>query len=88
VLAKQPMGGSGTYSIVDFRPAFITDEQAISSAIKNSRTGTPDNGVMIQGQDVKQLKVVFFNANALPENGALPLMPYFGTGIKITRLID
>jgi hypothetical protein len=88
VLLKQPEGGSGTYSIVDFRPAFITDEQAISSAIKNSKTGTADNGVMIQGQDVKQLKVVFFNANALPENGTFPLMPFFGTGIKVTRLVD
>ncbi|MGI8766764.1 MAG: hypothetical protein ACR2KM_09690, partial [Gemmatimonadaceae bacterium] len=90
VLRVQPSGGSNHYSIIDFRPAFITDEQAIATAIRGSHTGTSDNGIMIPGEDIKQLKVVFFNANALPEtgDGNTPLMPFLGVGRPIVRLVN
>jgi hypothetical protein len=87
VLKVQPSGGGNMYAIVDYRPAFITDEQAISSAIKNSHTGTSDNGVMIQGQDIKQLKVVFFNFDALPHDAGKNVMDYIGVGTPIIRLV-
>jgi Flp pilus assembly pilin Flp len=88
VLKVQPAnGGSDMYDIIDFRPAFITDEQAISSAIKGSNTGTSDNGIWIQGQDVKQLKVVFFNFDALPHDAGKSVMDYIGVGKPIIRLV-
>ena len=83
----QPKGGSDKYAIIDFRPAFITDEQAISSAIKGSKTGTSDNGIMIQGNDIKQLKVVFFNYDALPRDAGGNVIDYLGTGQRIIRLV-
>jgi hypothetical protein len=88
VLKVQPTsGGSNRYAIVDFRPAFITDEQATGSAIKGSKTGTTDNGIWIQGQDIKQLKVVFFNFDALPHDAGKNVMDYIGVGDPIIRLI-
>lgn len=88
VLKVQPSGGSNKYAIIDFRPAFVTDEQAISSAVKGSKTGTSDNGVMIQGQDVKQLKVVFFNFSALPLDAGKNVIDYLGIGTPIIRLVQ
>jgi Flp pilus assembly protein TadG len=89
VLAIQPAtGGSQTYSIIDFRAAFLTDETATSTAIKGSKTGTNDNGVIVQGQDIKQLKVVFFNSKALPVAGNIPLIDYLGAGERVIRLLD
>jgi Flp pilus assembly pilin Flp len=87
VLKVQPSGGGNKYAIIDFRPAFITDEQAISSAVKNSHTGTSDNGIMIQGNDIKQLKVVFFNFDALPRDPGGNVIDYLGTGPKLVRLV-
>ena len=87
VLKVQPSGGSNRYAIIDFRAAFITDEQAISTAIKGSKTGTADNGVMIQGNDIKQLKVVFFHYDALPRDVGGNVIDYLGTGKPIVRLV-
>jgi Flp pilus assembly protein TadG len=89
VLAVEPAsGGSNLYSIIDFRPAFLTDETATMTAVKGSHTGTTDNGVWVQGQDIKQIKVVFFNEDALPTDGDIPIIDYLGTGHRIIRLID
>jgi Flp pilus assembly protein TadG len=89
VLAIQPTtGGSETYSIIDFRAAFLTDETATNTAIKGSKTGTNNNGVVVQGNDIKQLKVVFFNDAAIPVDGDIPLIDYLGTGNRVIRLID
>ena len=89
VLAIQPTtGGSETYSIVDFRAAFLTDETATANAILGSKTGTNNNGLFVQGSDIKQLKVVFFNDGALPSEGDIPLIDYLGTGNRVIRLID
>jgi hypothetical protein len=87
VLLVQPKGGGDMYAIIDFRPAFITDEQAVSTAIKGSKTGTSDNGIWMQGNDIKQLKVVFFNADALPRDAGGNVIDYLGTGPKIVRLV-
>jgi hypothetical protein len=89
VLAVEPTkGGSAKYSIIDFRAAFLTDETATAASVKGSHTGTSDNGVWVQGQDIKQIKVVFFNSNALPVDGDIPLIDYLGTGHRVIRLID
>ena len=52
------------------------------------KTGTSDNGVCVQGNDIKQIKVVFFNDDALPTDGDIPLIDYLGTGNRVIRLID
>ncbi len=82
------LGGSNKYSIIDFRAAFLTDETATTTSIKGSHTGTTDNGVWVQGQDIKQIKVVFFNGDALPIDGDIPVIDYLGTGNRVIRLID
>jgi hypothetical protein len=89
VLAIQPTtGGSNHYSIIDFRPAFITDETASATSIKGAHTGTPDNGLTVEGNDIKQIKVVFFNISALPSEGDIPIIDYLGVGTRVIRLID
>ena len=89
VLRKDPTsGGSQTYSIIDFRAAFITDEAWSTAAVKGSKTGTSDNGIYVQGNDIKQIKVVFFNSKALPSEGDIPIIDYLGVGTRVIRLID
>jgi hypothetical protein len=89
VLKVQPgSGGSNRYSIIDFRPAFITDETASTASVKGAHTGTSDNGLTVQGNDIKQIKVVFFSLNALPSEGDIPLIDYLGVGSRVIRLID
>jgi len=88
VLEVQPgQGSSNNYSIIDVRPGFITDEQSTNAAIKGSHTGTSDNGLTIPGNSIEQLKVVFFNINALPRDQSEAVIDYLGVGPKITRLV-
>ena len=101
VLHVEPVsGGSNRYSIVDMRPAFLTDEVIASSSVKGSDTAThpsgsgnsvqPGNGIYIEQNQVKQMKVIFFNFDALPDrvNGNTGLTQYYGVGPRIIRLID
>lgn len=81
-------GGSQRYSIVDFRPAFLTDEAVASSSVKGSNTATADNGVTIEQNQIKTMKVVFFNAHALPSRTGGGVTGYYGTGPRIIRMID
>ncbi len=76
-------GGSSKYQIVDFRPAFITGDEG----------GDWFNGLYLPSQGNKRslraLKVVFFNAKALPVSMAGgPVMDYLGVGTKVVRLVE
>jgi Flp pilus assembly protein TadG len=82
ILKVQPANGTKTYSIIDFRPAFITDQAPDGSGL------TADNGVTIAQNDVKTLKVFFFNINSLPQSGDVPLIDYLGVGKKISHLVN
>lgn len=89
VLAHEVVsGGSSFYWIVDFRPAFLTDETEDST--HNLSNATDTNGLYVDQNKnlVTQVKVIFFNSKALPSttNGAVG--PYLGVGPKIMRLID
>ena len=89
VLADPPFsGGSNRYSLIDFRPAFITDEQSSTAATKGSRTATSDNGLSIPSNDITQIKVVFFDIDALPTDGDFPTIDFLGVGKPIVRLVD
>lgn len=88
VLAKDPSTGtSNNWSIIDFRPGFITDEPA--NTVKGQHLGTHENGVVINQNDVIQVKVFFFSIHALPPppaGGAVT--DYLGVGPKLVQLID
>jgi hypothetical protein len=89
VLKVQPSsGGSQRYSIIDFRPGFITDEQATSTAVRGSHTATSDNGLTFRSNDVEQIKVLFFNVNALPVDGDYPTIDFLGVGTPKIKLVD
>lgn len=79
---------NGFYPIVTMKPVFITDETYASQ--KGTSYATVDNGVLVQGTKVVQLTVVAIHEKALPEitdhSGAV--VPYYGSGPKILRLID
>lgn len=89
VLAQQPgNGGSALYTIVDMRPAFITDQPM--SATKTSPV-TQHNGITVKsnGQhDLASLQMVFFNKAALPPPPAgTEVTDYTGSGLKVARLV-
>lgn len=90
VLAVEPStGGSNRYSITDFRPAFITDELVLPTTLRGTHTASTNNGLLIEGNQIKQMKVVFFNAKALPaDDTGQVLTPFLGVGPRILRLID
>jgi Flp pilus assembly protein TadG len=87
VIADEPTcGGCQNYSIIDFRPAFITDETELAS--NGSSDVTSNNGLIPQGTDIKEVKVFFFNVDSLPNSTPGPVTAYLGVGPKIVRLID
>jgi len=90
VFATQPSnGGSQLYTIVDMRPAFITDQ--LASATQSSPV-TSHNGLALSnnGQhDISSVQIVFFSRAALPpppEGGNL--FDYVGSGAKQVVLVD
>ncbi|HEX6151602.1 hypothetical protein, partial [Nocardioides sp.] len=68
-------------------PAFLTDEVATSTAVKGTHTGTSDNGLKIDNSGVVQMRVFFFNFNALPRE-AESVIDYLGVGPRILRLVE
>ncbi len=88
VLKVQPTdGGSQHYSIVDFRGAFLTD-QALTATKDNPLVGLPDNGVTIQNNQVRTIRVVFIAKTALPAPNEGPTIDYLGIGPKSVQLVD
>lgn len=81
-------GGSNRYSIVDFRPAFLTDEAPTITATKGNSNATTENGIYIDQNQVKQVKVVFFHFDALTLDTEGDVIDYIGVGEPILRLID
>jgi Flp pilus assembly protein TadG len=89
VLKVQPgTGGSDRYSIIDYRPGFITDEVVASSTVKGTHTATVDNGLTIESSGITTIRVVFFARNAIESCGEVPLMDYLGVGQKIPVLTE
>ena len=91
VLGRKPTcGGCEKYSIIDFRPAFLTDQP--TSAVGGSMTmgsGTDHNGLSVSGGKVSKVKVVFFDYDALPPPpDDAPTSDYIGAGPKLIRLIN
>lgn len=88
VLAVAPLsGGSNRYWVVDFRPAFLTDEDGLAER-DTPTTGTSENGLHVEQNQVKSIKVVFFNFEALPNSSNGAVQDYIGVGDPIIRLVD
>lgn len=80
-------GGSHNYQIVDFRPAFLTDQ------INSATWGTPatsTNGLRPTSTNkaLQSVQVVFLNPNALPPPPPGRTTPYQGHGPKVIQLVD
>jgi len=81
-------GGSNRYSIVDFRPAFITDEVVTPTTIRGTHTATSENGLFQDGNEIRTVKVLFFNFKALTLPTSGDVTTYLGVGPPIIRLVD
>jgi len=79
---------NGWYPVVAMKPVFITDEPSASS--NGTSYASTSNGVIISNSKVVQLTVVAIHEDALPEvtNHDGDVVPYYGSGPKILRLID
>ena len=88
VFGSRPVsGGSQKYSLVDFRPLFVTDQPM--TATKASPGSSTTNGLGLHANQLQTIKVVFLNVNALPDGQAqTPIGPYLGVGPKVTRLVE
>lgn len=92
VLALDPGTGAQAqdagYSIIDFRPGFITDEPASPTAVRNSHQATTENGLTVSNNGVTQIKIFFFNQAALPRDGDFPVIDFLGVGDPVIRMVD
>jgi hypothetical protein len=91
VVAVDPVNGtSQEYSIVDFRPAFITDQPLNATKVNRYTGTTTHNGLLIESGQLKTLKVVFFDIDALPEtvDNSGPTTEWLGFGPKVITLTD
>ncbi len=94
ILSVNPAGGSEFYSIIGFRPAFVTDQPPTASKSNNTVCATAvapcatNNGLRIENNGVTTIKVIFFNENALPGSVRGPTIEYLGTGPKAVRLVN
>lgn len=90
VLGERPGSDKAGFSIIDFRPAFLIDQPKTADATNNTVGTETENGLVFESNGVTQMKVVFFNANALPET--LPAggetAPYWGVGPKVLTLVE
>jgi len=102
VLGSQPTSGtSHQYEILDFRPAFITDQSAADTRLTGSpivtgcQTGNnfsgECNGLTYDHGQLNSVTLIFINPKALPHppldtNGKY--IPYTGTGRKVPLLVN
>jgi hypothetical protein len=79
---------NGFYPVVAMKPVFVTDEPSAST--NGVSYASTSNGVTISGSKVVQLTVVALHHDALPEvtNYDGEVVPYYGSGARILRLID
>lgn len=86
-------GGSNRYSIVTFRPTFITDQPMTATKANSATNSSTSNGLGTTTSGafkLHTLKVVFLNPKALPDGDAsTPLGPVLDPSLPtVLRLID
>ncbi|UDY22638.1 TadE/TadG family type IV pilus assembly protein [Nocardioides sp. Kera G14] len=92
VLGMQPdSGGSKLYTVIDLRPAFITDESMAATSSYTLPTSS-HNGVTLSdtGQHgIASVQIIFFSSDALPPPpDGVGLEAWFGSGAKRVVLVD
>lgn len=92
IVPKIQVDPSGTkwMPIIDFVPAFITDQPTGASRQVPIVTGSTDNGLVVENpQKLRAIRVFFFSFNALPTPAdGTPLQDYFGAGPKIITMVN
>lgn len=78
--------------ILDFAPAFITDETQVNDAGaqvgSDNSNATAANGLQVSGNSVKSMQVFVFNKAALPLDAQTPTVAYSDTyGDSVVRLV-
>ena len=86
-------GGSGHYSVVTYRPVFLTDQPMTATKANNTVNSSTQNGLGVTTTGTLKLhtiKVVFLNPGALPDGDATtPMGPLLDDDLpKVIRLID
>lgn len=80
-------GGQPGYSIIDFRPVFITDETEASNSDYSDASLL--NGINTEANgNVREVNVFFFNIDSLPNDEDAPVIPFLGVGKPVVRLVD
>ena len=83
-------GGANSYEIVDFRPAFITEQPG--TATRATGAPTTYNGLVWSTSDSLQaVNLIFLNPKALPNPPLDPngkYIPYTGSGDKVPLLVN
>lgn len=92
IVPKVPVDPAGTkwLPIVDFVPAFITDQPTGASRQVPLVGNDTDNGLVIEHpQKLRAMRVFFFSMDALPPPpDGVDLQDYFGSGKKVVTLVD
>ncbi len=86
---EQDPTGNKWMPIVDFVPAFITDEVTGSKRQSPVLSGDTDHGFVVHNKQVRAMRVFFFDIDALPAPpDGTPLQDYFGAGPKIVTMVN
>ena len=92
IVPKIQVDPSGTkwMPIIDFVPAFITDQPTGASKQLPLVTGATDNGLVVENpQKLRAIRVFFFSMDSLPDPpDGTPLQDYFGAGPKIITMVN
>ena len=95
VYMKEPSpGGSDRYTVVDFRPGFITDQPLdATSANPQLEHSITNNGITVKTSGgntrVETIRAILFDVDALPKTfDGQPVTPYLGVGTPIIRMIN
>ena len=92
IVPKIQVDPSGTkwMPIIDFVPAFITDQPTGASKQSPLVTGLTDNGLVVENPEkLRAIRVFFFSMDALPDPpDGTPLQDYFGAGPKIITMVN
>lgn len=81
-------GTSHRYPIIEFRPAFLTDELGHSTQ-SSPAMGSATNGLTVTQHGITEVQVLLLHPDAFPETATSngPVMDYLGAGTKVLRLM-
>lgn len=89
VVDTDPATGKKSWPIVDFRPAFVTD-QSLTATRDAPGALSSLNGLEVDSRGITEVRVVLFSEDALPEFAPARggEVPYSGSGTKVIVLVE